>query len=426
MSEQWRPAELGSLPSDWRVAALREVVDRHVVPVAPTPRESYREIGIRSHGKGIFHKDPVKGAALGAKRVFEVAPNQLVFNIVFAWEGAVAVTSENERGMIASHRFPMFTGKPGLADVQFLRRFFQTELGVRLLGEASPGGAGRNRTLNQKFAGEIPVPVPPIAEQQKIAAILSSVDDAIEAAQAVIDQLKIVKQAMMAGLLTRGFPGRHTRFKQTEIGEVPETWHVRPIQALVLDCDYGLSKALRASGDGVAVLRMSNLQEGRVVLRDLKFIDAREVASDLLLARGDVLFNRTNSKDLVGKVGLFEGSEAPVSFASYLLRLRPDPRVATGSWLSAVMNLDANQAALRSMATPGVSQVNVNRTKMLSLTVPVPSLDEQHELVTVLQSVTDRIATEGAARDGLRHLKACLMSVLLTGEVRVKPDEEAS
>src|ERR1700722_10578485 len=128
---------------------LGEVVERKAAPVMPETRGTYREIGIRSHGKGIFHKEPVTGATLGSKRVFEVIPNCLVFNIVFAWEGAVAVTSENERGMIASHRFPMFAARENVASVDFLCRFFQTKLGTALLGEASPGGAGRNRTLNQ-------------------------------------------------------------------------------------------------------------------------------------------------------------------------------------------------------------------------------------------------------------------------------------
>ena len=73
-----------------------------------------------------------------------------------------------------------------------------------------------------KLLRELNLLLPPLAEQKKIASILSSVDEAIEATQAVLDQLHVVKKAMMAELLTRGLPGRHTRFKQTEIGEVPE------------------------------------------------------------------------------------------------------------------------------------------------------------------------------------------------------------
>ncbi len=145
----------------------------------------------------------------------------------------------------------------------------------------------------------------------------------------------------------------------------------------------------------------------------------------LLLVPGDVLFNRTNSKDLVGKVGVFDGAPFNVSFASYLLRLRPSAP-HSGDWLSAVMNLDSNQAALRAMATPGVSQVNINRGKMVAMKVPIPPPDEQRELMAVLSAIHERLSNEEAVRSQSRALKAALMSVLLTGEVRVTPDEDAA
>jgi type I restriction enzyme S subunit len=278
--------------------------------------------------------------------------------------------------------------------------------------------------LGVKRFSDLQVRVPPLGEQKKIAAILSSVDEAIEATQAVIDELQVVKKAMMAELLTRGLPGRHTRFKQTEIGEVPEAWDVLSIEAVVASCDYGLSKSLTLQPSDVAVLRMGNLDDGRVVMDELKYIDDDEVPAALLLAPGDVLFNRTNSKDLVGKVGVFLGSAARVSFASYLLRLRPRGQ-HLGAWLSAVMNLPSSQAGLRAMATPGVSQVNINRGKMLALKIPVPSPREQRDVIDVLEAVDTRIAAERQTLDERRNVKAALMSVLLTGDVRVKPDEVA-
>ena len=74
-----------------------------------------------------------------------------------------------------------------------------------------------------------------VHEQRKIAAILSSVDDAIEKTEAVIDQVQVVKRGLMQELLTRGLPGRHTRFKRTEIGEIPAEWGTEPLCALVQD-----------------------------------------------------------------------------------------------------------------------------------------------------------------------------------------------
>src|ERR1019366_2159540 len=87
---------------------------------------------------------------------------------------------------------------------------------------ATPGVSQTN--INREVLRRVEVPLPPLGEQRKIAVILSSVDDAIGATQAVIDQLQVAKKAMMAELLTRGLPGRHKKFKMTEIGEVPEEW----------------------------------------------------------------------------------------------------------------------------------------------------------------------------------------------------------
>jgi type I restriction enzyme S subunit len=226
--------------------------------------------------------------------------------------------------------------------------------------------------------------------------------------------------------MTRGLPGRHTRFKQTEIGEVPETWEVTPIQSVIESCDYGLSKALSPDDSGVPVLRMGNLHDGHVVLEDLKFVAVEEVDSSLYLEAGDVLFNRTNSAALVGKIGLFSGASRPVSFASYLLRLRPRKGSVDGTWLACVMHMDRNQATIRALATPGVSQVNVNRGRMLELAIPVAPLAEQREIMAVIAGLQSRMNDETVALCQLGKLKSALLSALLTGELRVTPDQESA
>ena len=101
--------------------------------------------------------------------------------------------------------------------------------GVTLLMQQATTGI---RNLNYKEYLSRELPVPPLPEQRKIAAILSSVDDAIVKTQAVIDQVQVVKRGLMQELFTRGLPGRHTRFKQTAIGEIPEDWVVDKIGQL--------------------------------------------------------------------------------------------------------------------------------------------------------------------------------------------------
>jgi len=135
------------------------------VPVTPAANGLYREIGVRSHGKGVFHKEAISGESLGDKRVFRCQAGALVFNIVFAWEQAVAMLSEHEKDFIASHRFPMFKGRAGHALEDYFLLFFKTSRGKELLTIASPGGAGRNKTLGQKDLEALPVPNPILIHQ---------------------------------------------------------------------------------------------------------------------------------------------------------------------------------------------------------------------------------------------------------------------
>lgn len=129
------------------------------------PSETYLELGIRSFGKGTFHKPPITGASLGDKRVFRIEQDDLLFNIVFAWEGAVAVARPEDQGRVGSHRFLSCVPRSDLATPRFLHYHFLTRKGLDQLGQASPGGAGRNRTLGMKALAGIRVPVPPIEKQ---------------------------------------------------------------------------------------------------------------------------------------------------------------------------------------------------------------------------------------------------------------------
>lgn len=147
-------------------------------PIEVDPEGSYPELGIRSFGRGTFHKPPLTGIDVGSKRLFEINAGDLLFNIVFAWEGAVAVAAADDHCRVGSNRFLTCVPDRRRATAPFLRYFFLSREGLERLGRASPGGAGRNRTLGLKALEAIPVPVPSFdaqrwfdAFQEKVAAV---------------------------------------------------------------------------------------------------------------------------------------------------------------------------------------------------------------------------------------------------------------
>ena len=166
--------------------------------------DEYHELGIRSFGKGTFHKPAVNGAALGTKKIFRIEADDLLFNIVFAWEGAVAVAKQEDHGRVGSHRFLTCVPKEGITTSSFLCFHFLTESGLEQLGEASPGGAGRNRTLGLKALERIQVPIPPLEKQVWFDALQKKLEG-INRLQA---ETAIELDAMVPSILDKAFKGK--------------------------------------------------------------------------------------------------------------------------------------------------------------------------------------------------------------------------
>lgn len=162
----------------WPLAALADVapIVRRAVDIQP--ELAYPELGIRSFGKGTFHKPALTGADAGTKRLFKIEPGDLVFSNVFAWEGAIAVATPEDGGRYGSHRFMTCVVDSARACAEYLKLYLTaSEDGKEQVRQASPGGAGRNRTLGVEKLGQIKVPLPPIDVQQALIARLAALAD---------------------------------------------------------------------------------------------------------------------------------------------------------------------------------------------------------------------------------------------------------
>ena len=187
-------------------------VERPMEEVAPItrrkveirPDDSYLELGIRSFGRGTFHKPGLSGLDVGSKKLFRIAPGDLVFNNVFAWEGAVAVAKPEDEGRVGSHRFITCASKNGVTTPNWLRFYFLTEEGLQKLGEASPGGAGRNRTLGLEALHRIRIPVPAYEKQIWFDNLQSKVDSLNQ----LQDEIDKELNALFPSILSHTFTGQ--------------------------------------------------------------------------------------------------------------------------------------------------------------------------------------------------------------------------
>ena len=166
---------------------------------------------------------------------------------------------------------------------------------------------------------------------------------------------------------------------------------------------------------------MNCQQDGEVIFRDLQLVDVDgRLLESFRLTEGDILFNRTNSFELVGRTAIFRGA-VPAVFASYLVRLRADHNSLNPEFLNYFMNLPSTQLALKAYATRGVSQSNISASKLKQLPVPVPPLSEQAEIVAILDSLRGSLASASIKGELQSALFTAVLHLLMTGQVRVPP-----
>ena len=295
--------------------------------------------------------------------------------------------------------------------VFFLQSAF-TQLGIF-------DGAGNRTTIPNLSRGRLAaleIPQPPLAEQQAISAALAQVRDAIKAQEQSIVLSQDLKRAAMRTLFTRGLHGEPQ--KETEIGPIPESWEIMAIDDVAVTTQYGLSVRGRTSGT-YPILRMNCQEDGKVHYRDIQFVDLDSESYDRFRVNpGDLLFNRTNSIDLVGRMAIVE-DDRPAVFASYLVRLVVDANRCNPEFLNYFMNWPRTQGEIKKLASRAVGQANINATKLRTVLFPLPVIDEQREIAAILDAIDRKIDLHRRKRAVLEDLFKALLHKLMTREIRV-------
>lgn len=412
------------LPMDWNLIQLGSVLKKVRRPVDIDPDEEYRQIGIRSHGKGIFHKEPVLGRDLGNKSIFWVRPGDFVLNIVFAWEGAVAVVTDAELGMCGSHRFPTFVVNPDKLELDYLLLYFKSQEGIVQLESVSPGGAGRNKTLSQSDFLRLKIPLPPIDEQRRITKVLRDADAHIAHVEAQIGAAQAVKRGVMQRLFTYGLADEETPTKHTRIGEIPAGWEVVQLGQLLHSIEAGRSpQALDrpAEDDEWGVLRVSAVRpEGLQAHENKAVIDPQHINSAYEIHEGDVLISRANTFELVGLVTFVEDTPPRLMLSDKTLRLVVNRNFSDSRFLSYFLQSEPMRQQIIDNATgTSAGMKNISQDSILRLPVACPDLGEQREIAAILSAHDATIRSLQVEAESLREVKRGLMQKLLSGEVRV-------
>lgn len=354
-----------------------EVLELQRRQVDVDPATEYREIGVRSFGKGIFHKDPIPGIDLGSKRVFAVCPGDLVFSNVFAWEGAVALASAAEAGRIGSHRFMTYVPKDDGVDASYLRHYFTSEPGVALLGRASPGSAGRNRTLAVDRFEAITIPLPDIEDQRRIAAHLDLVSAAVHRIGCIRSVAKARTDALPSALATP--------LQLAEAARLEAGWKLLSLGAVMARSTDSVEVAMEGSYPNAGVFSF-----GRGVFAKPP-IDGMETSAKKL--------NRVRAGQFIySRLFAFKGAYAyvPDDFDGFFVSnefpsFDVDPSMAIAEFIAAALRspLQWRELAASSKGL-GLNRQRINVEALLAHQLWLPPISEQYRIVEALKKL-DRV-----------------------------------
>ena len=297
-------------------------------------------------------------------------------------------------------------------------------------------------TLNKEKLARLEAVLPPLPEQQKIAAILSSVDEVIEKTQAQINKLKDLKTGMMQELLSprEGQAANinnpqgesknglhHTEFKDSPLGRIPVGWEVVRFNDVLEKIDSGWSPSCietpPSSGEW-GVLKVSAVTRGKFLEKQSKTLPENlEPRTNIRVRAGDILLTRANGvADLVGKcVMINQEPKSKLMMSDKILRLKPN-NLIFDEFLLHTFNSQVTRRQIELSWGGSSGQKNIGQADIKNYRLALPSYEEQKVIARSISQVDNLLHEKSKKRDSLNHLKKALMQDLLTGKVRVTVD----
>ena len=406
------------LPKNWARANLSNLADFVMGQAPPGSASNFEGDGTPFVKAGEFGIDRPVIREWTTKPLKMATADDVLICVVGATSGKLNLGADCAIGRSVAAIRPV----NGLEQL-YLYNFLKTK--VEELRRGSTGTA--QGVISKQMLSEINVPFAPHAEQRRIVAKVDGLTARTARARKDLDHI----------------PTLMARYKQRVLelatsGELTADWRVRndlpdpkvgELGDLATELKYGSSSKSLVEGK-VPVLRMGNIQDGKLDWTDLKYTSDEVEIEKFRLAPGDVLFNRTNSPELVGKTALYNGEHEAI-YAGYLIRVKCGPKLMP-EFLTYCLNSPSGRAYSWDVKADGVSQSNINAKKLAAFTFPLPSMKEQAEIVQRIESSftwLDRLSADHAAADRLLpKLDAAILEKAFRGELVLQDpnDEPAS
>ena len=430
LPEGYKMTELGPLPEEWEVVRLGEVADFFLGRTPKRAEKSYWDNGKYSwisiadmKDFGFISKTSEKVSQLAFEKIFKenIVPKGTLIMSFKLTIGRTAILNID-----ALHNEAIISIYPkGELLKEFLFYFLPTIDFSNYYDNVVKG-----KTLNSSKIKNLLLPLPPLPEQQKIAAVLSAVQEAKEKTQAVIDATKVLKKSMMKHLFTYGpVPPEETEnvpLKETEIGKVPEDWEVEKLGDLstkkLIKVQFGFPCGKwNDKGIGIAQVRPFNINEnGNIDLTVLKYIETDNDIGKYLLQKEDIIFNNTNSEELVGKTAFWKDGKIKYVLSNHMTIIRiVDKSKLNAYFLAKYLHKRWNDGFYKTICRRHVNQSSISLARLNDISLPLPPLPVQQKIASILSAIDAKIEAEENKKQALEELFKTLLHNLMTAKIRV-------
>lgn len=414
------------VPENWvwvRLGEVNKYVSKSVNPISE-PDKIFELYSVPSMADD--YPEIIAGSDIGSSKQSVCKEDVLLCKINPRINRVWKVSQFTDNELIASSEWIIIRNNH--INANYLMYCFQSKYFREFMLSNVSGVGGSLMRAQPKYVQTYPIPLPPLSEQQRIVEsieeLFAKLDEAKERLQEVADSFAVRK----AAILHKAFTGELTQQWRLENGVSDESWEEKTIGEICSSLKYGTSK--KSSDDGeVVVLRMGNLQNGEIDWSNLAYTSDEEDIKKYLLKSGDVLFNRTNSPELVGKTSIYRG-EIPAIYAGYLIKLDYEKNIVVGDYLNYYLNSSKAKEYYMQVKTDGVSQSNINAKKIGEFEIPLPTLPEQDEIVRLID---DLLARERKAQQATEQalasidlMKKSILARAFRGELGTNKASEAS
>ncbi|MBI5725229.1 MAG: restriction endonuclease subunit S [Planctomycetes bacterium] len=405
------------LPAGWRTVRLRDLVQEAQAGFACGRRDPQGVVQLRMNNvdtRGNFVWNDVLRVPADAAPVvqYRLVPGDVLFNNTNSTElvGKSALFEGYDEPVVYSNHFTRLRTKPEVLLPSILAAWLNHQWQRGVFASLCNRWVGQSAVKADKLL-KLDFPLPPLPQQQRIAA-------ALREQMAAVEKARIASHAAdeAAGSAYEAFV--RSLFETAEA----ETWPRLPLLSL---CDgsgqYGTSQKSNGEGIGVPVLGMYHIHEGKIRWEKVSSVDLEDVVkAKYLLRQGDLLFNRTNSAELVGKTAVYDVDKEAV-FASYLIRFRLMSAAADPHFVSAYINSRRGRQFIERHMGRAIGQVNISASTMHRMPVPAPDMSIQSSLGQAICRRYDELArlksALGQQAQAVRALPAALLRMAFAGAI---------